>query len=230
MPSFLIDLPAMASAVILAAANPCPPATPVKVELSVAHNKNPVEKTVTSYELTQRMKEQGDQFVESGWWTGGINSSKLKIQYNMPYRHIRGRDGSSCFMPVSFVYKLTYENQIYIAEDFKHLGCRYSATLNHERTHERMDMTVIKQYEIPLRRTLQSAVAGIRPVGPVPAKDLEAAVDAMMKQILASLDPVIEQMNEDRRKKHALIDNEESYRRDTALCPNQFPRMEKGPQ
>jgi hypothetical protein len=230
MPVFLPDLPALTTVLLLASAGACPPATPVKIDVNIAHDKNPIEKSISSFELTRRMQENGDSFAEAGWWTGGINSSKLKVEYSMPYRQITGKGGQVCFMPTSFTYKLTYENQIYIAEDFKLQGCRYSVTLAHERTHERMDMMVIKQFESKIRKALQKAATGIRPAGPMPARNAPAAIEQMAQGLLSAIEPVMAEMNEERRKKHAQIDNYESYMRDTALCPNQFPRphAEKG--
>lgn len=230
-------LNALAAAVMLvsAPAGLCPPATPVKVTVTFEHKPNAVEKNVTSQALTAQMRaaesagEKETSFAsEAHWMVGGLNSSKLRTGYQMPYLRRDSKEGMSCIMPQAFNYTITYENTIYIAEDFKLMGCRYSATMAHEKRHEKADIKILENHAGKVRKALEQAVSGMRPIGPIPSSGVEAAYRQLAEQIAASLQPLHAQMAEERRRKQAEIDSYENYMRDTALCPEQFPRFEQG--
>ena len=226
---------ALAAAVMLvsAPAGLCPPAAPVKVSVTFEHKQNPVEKNITSQALTAQMRQpenagENTFASEAHWMVGGLNSSNLRTGYQTPYLRHDSKDGTSCIMPQAFNYTITYENTIYIAEDFKLLGCRYSATMAHEKRHEKADIKILENHADAVRKALEQAVSGFRPVGPLPAANVEAAYKQVAEQITASLQPLHARMMEERRRKHAEIDSYENYMRDTALCPEQFPRFEQG--
>lgn len=240
MPRFFFASLSVFAAVLLAAASPasaqiCPPAAPVKVNVTFEHKQNPVEKNVTSRQLTAHMREQdasaggeGNIFAtEAHWMVGGLNSSRYRISYKMPYMRRDGKDGMSCIMPQSFDYHIVYENTIYIAEDFRQMGCRYSATMAHEKRHEKADLRIFEEFSIDVRKTLEKAVAGMRPVGPLPAAAVEAAFEKKAAETAAQVQPLIDRMLQTRKRRHAEIDSYENYMRDTALCPEQFPRFEE---
>lgn len=217
-------------------ANECPPATPVSVKVTFEHIQTPVEKNVTSRQLTDEMRTAdiqagGDSNIfatEAHWMVGGLNRSNIKTSYQMPYlRRDNASAGTSCFMPQEFNYNITYENTIFIAEDFKLMGCRYSATMAHEKRHEKTDLKLLEEYAADAQKTLEAAVAGLRPIGPVPTGDLEAEYTKVMESLTEKLRPAYTRMLQIRRQKQADIDSYENYMRDTALCPEQFPRFDE---
>ena len=158
---------------------------------------------------------------------GGLNRSQIKTSYQMPYmRRDNKTAGTSCFMPQAFNYNIVYENTIFIAEDFRLMGCRYSATMAHEKRHEKTDLNLLEQYAADAQKALEAAVSGLRPIGPIPSSQLEAEYAKLMETITQSLHPVFARMMQVRQKKQADIDSHENYMRDTALCPEQFPRFD----
>lgn len=218
-----------------ALANDCPPAAPVKVNVTFEHKPNPVEKNVTSRQMTNEMRTAdiqagGDTNIfatEAHWMVGGLNRSQIKTSYQMPYmRRDNKTAGTSCFMPQAFNYNIVYENTIFIAEDFRLMGCRYSATMAHEKRHEKTDLNLLEQYAADAQKALEAAVSGLRPIGPIPSSQLEAEYAKLMETITQSLHPVFARMMQVRQKKQADIDSHENYMRDTALCPEQFPRFD----
>lgn len=227
---------ALAAAVMLvsAPAGLCPSAAPVKVSVHFEHKQNPVEKKVTSQALTAQMRQvenapdSANAFAtEAHWMVGGLNSSNLRTGYQMPYLRRDSKDGMSCIMPQAFNYTITYENTIYIAEDFRLMGCRYSATMAHEKRHEKTDLKILEDHADAVRKALEKAVSGLRPIGPIPTQNVEAEYARRAAELAAYIQPLHAQMMDERRKKHAVIDSYENYMRDTALCPEQFPRFEQ---
>ena len=66
------------------------------------------------------------------------------------------------------------------------------------------------------------AVVKIRVTG-----DLEAEYTKVMESLTEKLRPAYTRMLQIRRQKQADIDSYENYMRDTALCPEQFPRFDE---
>lgn len=217
-------------------AQECPPASPVTVHVNFEHKQNPVEKNITSRQLTDEIrtadiKAGGDDNIfaaEAHWMVGGLNRSQIKTSYSMPFlRRDNKTAGTSCFMPQEFHYNITYENTIFIAEDFKLMGCRYSATMAHEKRHEKTDLKMLEGYALDARKALEKAVSGMRPTGPIPTHQLEAEYAKLAAQIAETLHPIYARMTQIRRQKQADIDSYDNYMRDTALCPEQFPRFDE---
>lgn len=222
-----------AMAMCAAPAAACPPPTTVKVNVTFTHKENPVVKDVTSQSMTQKMRSSSSTeestttlAAEANWMVGGLNESSIRMRYEMPIVRLpRGTD-STCFTATAFNYDIIYENTIYIAEDFKLMGCRYSATMAHEKRHEKTDLRIMEKFTADVRRELETAARGLRPVGPVPNDTLQQEYEAMAQRMVAGLKPIQEKMMAERHKKNSEVDSHENYLRDTALCPEQFPRFE----
>lgn len=211
----------------------CPPPVAVKVNVTFTHKENPVVKHITSQAMTQKMRSSGNAeetsttlATEANWMVGGLNESSIRMRYEMPIVRLPRGDDNTCFMPTAFNYEIIYENTIYIAEDFKLMGCRYSATMAHEKRHEKTDLRIMEKFAADVRRELEIAVRGLRPVGPIPNDNLQQEYETVAQKLTAGLKPLQEKMLAERHKKNSEVDSHENYMRDTALCPEQFPRFE----
>lgn len=215
----------LAKGIIMAGLAACP-GTPRNIEVDVAfeHVETPYVTNLTSQQLTDNFEFDPDSTIstEKGLWkVAGMNQSRFKSHYKMEYQQFEDkRNRRLCFAPKKIVFTLIYENTIYIASDSVQKGCRYSVTKAHEERHVDMDLRVSRQYLARIRTALARG-AGRIPYMPYSEETAKQAVDSFLEPVQAEVDPIMEDMIEERRVRQATIDTPEMYRRDTALCPGQ---------
>lgn len=234
MPSFLIDLPAVAAALVLVAAPAaCPSsAPPVEVDVSIVHNQQPIVTDKTSQQLTAEFRYDPDatSSTDGLWMVGGLNQSVIGGSYKVQYeQRVNPQTGGVCVAPHKVQFDIVYTNTIYIAQDFKSMGCRYSATMAHEKRHVNADLRVLDKHLSAIRDALHRAASKIGVRGPFSGEQLAEVRRDMTELIAAGADKAMTDMREDRRKRQADIDTHENYLRDTALCPDQFPKFDGSP-
>lgn len=215
----------LAKGIILAGLATCTGAPRmIDVDVQFEHVEAPFVTHMSSDDLTNNFEFDPDSTIstEKGLWTvGGMNQSRFKWHYTMDYQQLLDKKAQAyCFAPKKITFLLTYENTIYIASDSVQKGCRYSVTKAHEQRHVAMDLKVSREYLQKIKRAMERGTREIKylPFSKETAKD---SVDTFLAPIIAEVEPVLEEMKQERRDRQATIDTPEMYRRDTALCPGQ---------
>lgn len=215
----------LAKGIVLAGLAACP-GTPRTIDVDVAfeHVEAPYVTHMTSQQLTDNFEFDPDSTIatEKGLWAvGGMNQSRFKWHYNLEYQQFEDkRNRRICFAPKKIVFTLIYENTIYIASDSVQKGCRYSVTKAHEERHVDMDLRVSRQYLAKVKTALARGASKIKYL-PFSEDTAKQSVDAFLAPLQAEINPLLEDMKEERRERQATIDTPEMYHRDTALCPGQ---------
>jgi hypothetical protein len=215
----------IAKGIVLAGLATCPGAPRnIDVDVQFDHVEAPYVKNLSAQQLTSNFEFDPDSTIatEKGLWqVAGMNQSRFKWQYKLDYQQFADKKSNQlCFAPKKITFYLTYENTIYIASDSVQKGCRYSVTKAHEERHVDMDLRVSRQYLGKIKQAMSRGTNGIRYLV-YSENTAKQSVDAFLAPIQAQVDPVLEQMKQERRQKQATIDTPEMYRRDTALCPGQ---------
>ncbi len=196
----------------------------IDVDVQFDHVEAPYVKNLSAQQLTSNFEFDPDSTIatEKGLWeVAGMNQSRFKWQYQLDYQQFADKKSNQfCFAPKKITFHLAYENTIYIASDSVQKGCRYSVTKAHEERHVDMDLRVSRQYLGKIKQAMSRGTNGIRYLA-YSEDTAQQSVDAFLAPIQAQVDPVLEQMKQERRQKQASIDTPEMYRRDTALCPGQ---------
>lgn len=231
MPSFLIDMPAMAAAIILASTPaPCPPAAPpVDVQVSVVHQEMPVVTDKTSRELTGEFMYDPDATMSTDghWMIGGLNRADIGGNYSVQYeQRINEQSGTACVAPQKVEYEIVYTSTIYMAKDFRPEGCRYGATMAHQKRHVATDLRILEKHIPNIRAALQKAAGDIGMRGPFTGEQLPTARETITEDIAVAADPAMQALRAERRKRQGEIDTHDNYARDTAACPGQFPKYD----
>lgn len=225
----------LSAAYILASmsASQCPTQGPVDVEVQFVQRDNPIITNMTSAQLTQReMNNPNATMATDGkWMVGGVTvvnpDSGLKDDLQFGFQATTEiRTGAACFAVNKVIYTITYSPDVYIASDFLNMGCRYSATLMHEKRHVNTDIRILTDYVPEMRKAIQAVADSLGPQGPYAVGDLEVQKQRVGQELAASLKPQWEQLLTLRRQKQAEIDTVQNYLRDTALCPGQFPKFD----
>lgn len=231
MPSYLIDLPAAAMAVMLASASaPCPPTAPVPdVQVTIVHQEMPVISNKTSRELTGEFMYDADATLSTDghWMIGGLNRADIGGNYSVQYeQRIHEQAGTACIAPMKIEYEIVYTSTIYMAKDFKPASCRYGATMAHQKRHVATDLRIIEKHIPHIRAALQKAAGDIGIRGPFTGEELPSAREKIAEDIAVAADPAMQALRSERRKRQAEIDTYDDYARDTAACPGQFPKYD----
>ncbi len=221
-----IDTAALLSkGIILAGLATCG-GTPRNIDVDVIfeHIEAPYVTNMSSTELETIFTPDPDSTMatEAGLWKlGGMNKSTFGGSYNVSYQsYLDKKANAYCYAPEKVTYKLTYTNTIYIASDALLKGCRFSVTKAHEKRHVNTDIRVSRDYVLDIKKALEAGVKDIKYI-PHEAGREQEVLGVFLAPLKAKVDPVLEKMKTERRKKQAEIDTRDNYLRDSALCPHQ---------
>lgn len=224
----------LSAAYVLAALSGCPQQGTADIEVRVQKTDNAYITNLSSHQLTQAYGNDPDSTLstDGNWMVGGVTvvsgdglQAQTKAQFSFTPDY---RTNTACFTITKVEYEIRYSPRIYIASDFLGMGCRYSATLMHEKRHVAQDMKTLTDFEHEISRAIQKHLSGLPPQGPFPHSGIEQIQQRALKALQEALEPIWKDLLELRRKRQAEIDTEANYRRDTALCPGQFPEFGGG--
>jgi len=223
-----ITLPAL---LVLASTAGCPDQGRISVDVRLDRTDSPYITNLTSHQLTAQYGRDPDSTLstDGNWMVSGvtvISGDGLRAQTKMSFNtQTNYKTDSTCFTVDKIEYEIQYSPKVYIASDYKDMGCRYSATLMHEKKHVQTDVRTITDFIPDMEKKIEAA-AEIGPQGPYPTAGVEQQQRRVMKEVNEVLKPVWIELVELRRERQAEIDTEENYLRDTALCPGQFPNFD----
>lgn len=207
----------------------CPPPQKVVVDVKLVVKESPYITDVSSQWLTDNFANDPDGTLSTDgqWMVGGLTKSNISGQFSASFAATTEPVSKNvCLSLRSVNYYITYEPVIYIASDYKHMACRYSQTLAHEKRHVATDKKVINQYIPQLKAHLQKIARGIKSQGPYNNAQAPVEQNRILAELSAATDPLLQRLIATRRAEQAKIDTLENYKRDTALCPGQFPQFQ----
>jgi len=227
-----ITLPAM---YMLSALAKCPAQGPVEVDVRLAKTDNAYILDQTSAQLTRNFGKNMDTTLatDGKWMVSGVTvvgGNNLRSQFGAEFKTSTNYSSDTmCFTISKITYEIQYSPDVYIASDYKNMGCRYSATLAHEKRHVAADERTFTDYIPYFKDQLERAAEAMPPKGPIPVSQSQDAQHAALKELAEGAAPLWDELLALRRKRQALIDTPENYMRDTALCPGQFPKFDGTP-
>lgn len=223
----------LTAAYLLATATGCAPQGNPAVEVRIQQRDKPYNTQYTSQQLTQMFGNDLDSTLSTdGHWmisgvtvlSGGGLTSRTKAQFSFTPNY---KTDTACFSVDKVEYEINYSPAIYIASDYKDMGCRYSATLMHEKRHVQQDIKTLTDYKRTIEKAIEKHLYG-KKHPEVTREGIEVAQQRTIKELGEALEPTWMALLELRRKRQAEIDTETNYLRDTALCPGQFPDYSGG--
>ena len=232
----VFELPLSAAKLfVLAGLATCPQGATPKVDINIVTKDNPYVTNLSAKDLTngfgskERMQETlGNHAGEAQWMTGGLASRELSSRVSGTFNVLQDRkSGKVCMSFKTLTYTLTHEATIYVASDYKNLGCRYSQTMAHERKHVQFDRLALNQHVPTLKQALASYARSVGPQGPFTEAEISPQMQKQFDGALQATRPVIERIKQTMAESHARIDNYENYKKESALCPGQFPEFDK---
>ena len=214
---------------VMAALSACPQPGKVDVQVTLKVDEKPYITDVTSQWLTDNFGNDPDGTLatDGKWMVGGLMKSNLSGAYNAQFSVLSDRKtGNACLSVRTVTYTINYAPQIYIASDYKHLGCRYSQTMAHEKRHVQTDKRVFNEFIPKMKNQIRKHVESMPAQGPYAPAQLPQEQQRILQQIAQSIKTLEGELIAKRRQEQAKIDTLENYQRDTALCPGQFPKFD----
>ena len=234
----VFELPlAAAKLFILAGLSACPQGPSPKVDVKIVTKDNPYVTNLSAKDLTngfgseQRQRETlGEHATTGRWMTGGLAMRELHSQVSGTFAMLKDRkSGDICMSIKTLTYTLTHEATIYVASDYKNMGCRHSQTMAHERKHVQFDRLALNQHVPALKQAVAAYARKAGPQGPFPQAQADAHMQIHFDAAVAAARPAIERMKTTMAEYHARIDNYDNYKKESALCPGQFPEFDGTP-
>ncbi|HYD19153.1 MAG TPA: hypothetical protein VEF76_11800 [Patescibacteria group bacterium] len=191
-----------------------------QVQVSINAADPTYDTSMTQEELTTGFANNPDSTLttEGGWHLAGLTLSNIQNAFAAGYEQALWPDGSGCIQMTELSIDLVYTPVIYIAADHMHNQCRYTVTLAHEQRHVGTDLQVFNDYAPRMQAALTAFVNRLGPQGPFPPGQIQAAQDALLAQVEAAAEPMMEQLIETRRERQAVFDTQSNYLREGALC------------
>ncbi len=231
MPLFETLAPAFTGLLMLANAG-CPAQGKFDIDVRVDKRDSAYIMNLTSQQLTAKYGRDPDSTLstDGNWMVSGVtvvSEGGLGAQTKMSFDILPNyKNDTACLTVDKVEYEIQYAPKIFIAQDYKDMGCRYSATLMHEKKHVQIDMRTFTDFTPDIAKSIRESVQRMGAQGPFPAAAIPDMQKSAMAQINADLNPVFVRLVDLRRKRQAEIDTEANYLRDTALCPGQFPKFD----
>jgi hypothetical protein len=218
--------------VLLASTPGCPDQARIDIDVRLQRNESPYITNVDSRELTARYGHDPDSTLstDGNWMVGGVTvltDTGLQSQIGLEFTTLTNyKNDTTCFAVTKINYEIQYSPQVYIAQDFKNMGCRYSQVLMHEKRHVQTDIRTITDFIPDMRKKIGALADHLAPQGPYPNAAIQQQQKRLIGEINQALAPVWTELVMLRRKRQAEIDTEANYLRDTGVCPGQFPKFD----
>jgi len=223
-----LGLIALQTAYMLTGGLTCPDMGHPQVHVELHASDPPYYTNMTSAELTAGFSDNPDSTLvtDGNWMVGGLTLSDLRGEYGVNFKTLTYDDGTVCMGVSSVDFAIYYTPVIYIASDYLHKKCRYTVTKAHERLHVGTDLETFNDFTPQIEEQLHGYLDSLGPIGPLDAASVEAEQTAITNNIQQDAQPIMDELIEVRRQRQGKIDTIENYKRETALCPGEFPNFD----
>ncbi len=217
-----LTLPA---AYLLAGFSGCQGIGPATVDVHLTYTEPPYYTDMSSAELTSGFANNPDSTLttDGNWMIGGLTLSQLTGQYGVNFRTVTYPGGQVCLGVSEVDMDIVYTPVIYIAKDFLHQQCQYTVTHAHEQKHVATDLETINDFTPQLKQQLRDFVDSLGVQGPMTQEEAQEAQQSITQAVDEAAAPIVQQLIDLRRERQGAIDTIENYKRETALCPGEFP-------
>lgn len=207
----------------------CPPIEAPQVEVLFGAEKPVYIENATTKALTEELRGNKDSTfaLDSRWMVGGATTSIVSgSKYHIRYTTLTDETGAQCVYINEVIFSVIYQPAIFIAAEHLDKPCYYGVVKAHEEQHVAIDIKTIGEYlpKVKMDMLLYLRSLGYWGYGPYTPADAKKQQGLLSKQIVAASNPMLEKLMEARRARQGEIDTEENYRRESAKCPDDFPK------
>jgi hypothetical protein len=162
------------------------------------------------------------KFIVFGLHEGRVNDSG----YNVEYRTLQDRNGNTCLNVSRVRIILQYQPTIFIAKELEGHECHFRMVKLHEERHVATDLKTFNEFIPKIKMDILWYLRSLGPQGPFPAQDVPQQMRDITARIAAAAKPMVKKLYGMRRQRQGMIDTDENYRRESALCPGEMLKIE----
>ncbi len=227
---------ALSAAYILASMGQCAPPswTQVDIDVQMEYAQSPPDDSLTVEQITSKFgNDTASTFAaDSKAKIAGLTSSNYRWQMQEWFTAKRYGSGNDvCMFMKKVQYKIIYSPEVYIASDYKKIGCTYSVIATHEKRHTDADTQTITDYIPEIRSVIQNYFRNLPPQEAFDENDMKNQELRMMKayreSVQESMKPIWDRLYQTRDQRQAAIDTPQNYKRDWALCPGLWAESQR---
>lgn len=192
----------------------CP--TPPKPKLNMSMTKTRTKFNFSKSLETLTKENITDSSKFAGWINEGIMSTKFpnyKISAKVGGVSYEGL-GKACYWIEEINFDWVLEPTIFIAKEYKRGSCKYNTIIAHERQHVEIDIAILKKYKNIIKKNLRKQVESPISTGLTRLNNNINLLNLVEKK----LNPVIEAMVRERKKRQSGIDTVAEYTRLANKC------------
>jgi hypothetical protein len=224
--------PALFKPLVLAALTVCPPAERAP-QVDVAFSARPTlyVKDVPVKTLTQALMHNTDSTFtsDSQWSVNGAMVRDIKDSgFRTQFETLHDQSGNYCLYVANVQSYIVDNPTIYLADQAAKSKCRYTVVKAHEERHVKVDFDTINEFIPKLKMAALRYVATLEPLGPYNETQMKQMQDTLQQEIRGAVEPVLQQMFQTLHMRQSRLDTPENYRREQALCPDQFAAPDDG--
>lgn len=230
--SFFALLPVLAKSYVLATLTVCPPGNAApRVDVYFVPEK-PVYITEAPVKaLTMEMarnKDVSHVTERTGKWrVFGITEGRMEgSNYNVSFDGLSDQQGNKCIYVNKVNFVVRYKPTIFIASELKKYECVFKMTKLHEERHVATDLKIIRKYMPKIKMEILRFLWRYGPQGPYPAHDTNNQTSRIVKEVVTSVQPMVDKLFEARRLHQGDIDTIENYKYESGLCPDERPAVD----
>lgn len=173
--------------------------------------------TLDAAEIKQ-ITDQHRSYVKGSWYRPiGLTTATLSSHYSTRVSVRRATGGYCAYLTEGRVEVGYSEATIYIARRYAEGSCAYRVIREHELKHLAANRDTLAAYKPEIEKALRKLVRA-KPGVFVHRK--AKAEQAYLLAIRERLEPVLQQMEAERNRRHAKLDSGDSYERERAKCEN----------
>ncbi len=156
----------------------------------------------------------------------GVTRSPATLQLHYDYVFgglVNVRQDAACPFIKKATYTITYHPEVHVANDFLRMACRYGVTVMHEKRHVDAYLQSVNDYMPQVKQAVADYIAHMPPKQPTTQVGIPDRRQEIMKEVTASLQPLLDQFKETNIQRQAVIDSPQNYAHDDAICPGERP-------
>jgi len=202
------------------AATACPPPKPAAIKVMTSLPPPVLDNT-----LDRRALEAKASRDHPGSQPIGLYEAELKLDAETAYL-FNQVGGEVCVVLNEVKLNLSFGNRrIYVQRDYPPGSCAYNAVLTHERKHQAVDENLVQEYLPRLIGNIETAVAQAKQTVSVPVGRHEEVMHRFGAIAGAAVDQGFKEMNAERNRREAAVDNRDEYARVARSCPGGLPGL-----
>jgi len=162
-------------------------------------------------------RSQQDASIARKGGAVGLTTSQSEFRFSTQVRYYRRSDGLYCVHLKSVDAHLNQRNTtIYVAREFARGSCNFDVVYEHEKQHMRIHYRTLQEYAPRVKRALQRLVQRL---DPRVVRTVAEVRNAYVDTINDGVEPLLEAMEEENRRRNQALDTPENYARESAKCP-----------